>query len=179
MNYAKIKWFDISNGPGVRASLFVSGCTHKCPGCFNQEAQDFNYGNPWTKEIENKFIEHLKKPEIVGVNILGGEPLQQGKPLRDLLKRINNEVKKPIWLWTGYTINEIIKSEDTLKQFTIAECDVVVEGRFVEAKKDLSLKYRGSSNQRVIDMKESLRVAALIYGHAILDEITTIELEGC
>lgn len=96
MNYSKIKWHDISNGPGVRASLFVSGCTHKCKGCFNEVTWDFNYGDKWDTQTENKFIEHLKKPEIAGVNILGGEPLQQDETLLKLLKRIRKEVQKPI-----------------------------------------------------------------------------------
>lgn len=189
MNYAKIKWFDIANGPGVRASLFVSGCTHKCPGCFNEEAQDFNYGNPWTKEIENKFIEHLKKPEIVGVNILGGEPLQQGQPMLDLIDRIEKEVNKPIWLWTGYTLEEINKQltpQDALINDRsiiiwncIIQCSVVIDGKFDESLKDITLKYRGSSNQRVIDIKASLENSAKIYGHGILNEETIVELEGC
>lgn len=170
MNYAKIKWFDIANGPGVRASLFVSGCTHKCPGCFNEEAQDFNYGNPWTKEIEDKFIEHLKKPEIAGVNILGGEPLQQVKDnsLLNLLTRIKTEVDKPIWLWTGYTWEQIIHTvNETLNEklmLTIGCVDVLIDGLFIEKEKDLSLLYRGSRNQRVIDVKSSLRTPYCIDG---------------
>lgn len=179
MNYAKIKEFDIANGPGVRASLFVSGCTHNCPGCFNKEAQDFNYGKPWTKEIEDEFIEHLKKPEIVGVNILGGEPLQQGKPLLNLLIRIHEEVQKPIWLWTGYDIVDIMQGNNKTQRETIYMCDVVIDGKFIEAKKDLSLKYRGSSNQRVIDIKKTFRVAGLTYGHMIFNDNTIYELEGC
>lgn len=183
MNYAKIKWHDISNGPGVRASLFVSGCTHGCPGCFNREAWDFNYGKEWTKEIEDKFINHLKNPNIMGVNILGGEPLQQGEAMLKLLKRINQEVKKPIWLWTGYVIDKEIHDDKTRK-FVIAnqilrECDVVVDGRFVESKKDLKLKYRGSSNQRVIDIKETLKTSALSCGYGLFLNDYIVELEGC
>ena len=97
--------------PGVRASLFVSGCTHKCKGCFNEVTWDFNYGDKWDTQTENKFIEHLKKPEIVGVNILGGEPLQQDETLLKLLKRIRKEVQKPIWLWTGYVIDKEIEEK--------------------------------------------------------------------
>lgn len=180
MNYSRIKWHDISNGPGVRASLFVSGCTHKCSGCFNEVTWDFDYGEAWDTETENKFIEHLKKPEIVGVNILGGEPLQQGRPLLNLVKRINEEVKKPIWLWTGYTFEELMKKHDgDPNKLILNHIDVLIEGRFVEAKKDLSLKYRGSTNQRVIDIKESNRCSALACGYSILMSEYIVELEGC
>lgn len=179
MNYSKIKWYDISNGPGVRTSLFVSGCTHHCKSCFNKVTWDFNYGEKWTKEIEDEFIEHLKKPEIKGLNILGGEPLQQDKTLLKLLKRVKDEVKKPIWLWTGYTIEEILQSNDKLKIFIIEQCNVLIEGRFVESKKNLNLKYRGSSNQRVIDIKESLRYSGLACGYSMLMLEYIVELEGC
>lgn len=179
MNYSKIKWYDISNGPGVRTSLFVSGCTHHCKGCFNKVTWDFNYGEKWTKKIEDEFIEHLKKPEIKGLNILGGEPLQQDKTLLKLLKRVKDEVKKTIWLWTGYTIEEILQSNDKLKIFIIEQCDVLIEGRFIESKKNLNLKYRGSSNQRVIDIKESLRCSGLACGYSILMSEYIVELEGC
>lgn len=183
MNYSRIKWYDISNGPGVRASLFVSGCTHKCKGCFNEVTWDFNYGDKWTKEIEQKFINHLKKPEIVGVNILGGEPLQQDETLLKLLKRINKEIQKPIWLWTGYVIDKEIHEDRTgklvLANQILRECDVVVDGRFVESKKDLSLKYRGSTNQRVIDIKETLKTSALSCGYGLFLDDFIIELEGC
>lgn len=179
MNYSRIKWYDISNGPGVRASLFVSGCTHKCKGCFNEVTWDFNYGDKWDAETENKFIKHLQKPEIVGVNILGGEPLQQDETLLKLLKRINQEVKKPIWLWTGYTLEEIIKANNPLQHSILEQCDVFIEGRFVEAKKDLNLKYRGSTNQRVIDVKKSLRAAELACGYSMLMSEYIVKLEGC
>lgn len=165
--------------PGVRASLFVSGCTHHCKGCFNEVTWDFNYGNQWDIETENKFIKHLQKPEIAGVNILGGEPLQQDKTLLKLLKRINKEVQKPIWLWTGYTLEEIIKLKKPLQHSILEQCDVFIEGRFVESKKDLNLKYRGSTNQRVIDIKESLKTAELACGYSMLMSEYIVELEGC
>lgn len=185
MNYAKIKEHDISNGPGVRASLFVSGCTHKCPGCFNEEAQDFNYGKPWTKEVEDAFIEHLKNPDIVGINLLGGEPLQQVKDdtLIDLIDRICKEVNKPIWLWTGYEIDKLIQpnnhSDEQMRIWNIiSSCDVVIDGKFIEAEKDLSLKYRGSRNQRIIDIKKSIKQAALASGYPMLMSEYLIKLEG-
>ena len=181
MNYAKIKKHDIANGPGVRASLYVSGCTHKCPGCFNEEAQDFNYGKLWTKEVEDEFIEHLKNPNIVGVNLLGGEPLQQGATVLHIINRIKEEINKPIWLWTGYRIEDILLRDKKAKiqKDILYACDVVIDGLFIEAEKDLSLKYRGSRNQRVIDMKATLKATALTYGHAIFDKNTIVELEGC
>ena len=142
MRYAKIRKLDVTNGPGIRTTLFVSGCTHNCEGCFNKEQQDFNYGNEFTKETENEFIEYTKSRQIKGVNILGGEPMQQTKDdsLLNLLKRIKIETNKPIWLWSGYKF----------------EVDVLIDGKFEIEKRDLMLKYRGSENQRVIDVKKSL-----------------------
>ena len=156
MNYAKIRNFDVSNGPNVRSTLFVSGCTNGCEGCFNKDLQDFNYGNPWTFEVEENFINHLKNPNIKGVNILGGEPLDQtrDKTLYNLLYRIKTEINKPIWLWSGYTFEDIRK--DDKKMEIVALVDVLIDGRFEIEKRDITLKYRGSKNQRVIKVKESL-----------------------
>lgn len=157
MYYARIRRFDVANGPGVRTTLFVSGCTHGCPGCFNKEQQDFNFGNKWTPVTETAFIHYAKHSQVKGISILGGEPLQQqfnDDALYSLLKRLRSEVKKPIWLWTGYTWEEIMKQPSMLKIISLV--DVIVDGRFVEAERDLSLKYRGSRNQRVIDVYESL-----------------------
>lgn len=156
MNYAQIRKFDVTNGPGVRTTLFVSGCTHGCPGCFNKEQQDFNYGNRWTEKEEEAFIQYAKNPQIVGISILGGEPLQQfnDKALYSLLLRLRSEVRKPIWLWTGYTWEEIMKQTTMLKIITLV--DVLIDGRYVETERDLMIKYRGSRNQRVIDVYESL-----------------------
>lgn len=180
MNYARIKKFDIANGPGVRASLYVSGCTHGCKGCFNEEAWNFNYGQKWTKEVEDDLIEHLKKPEIKGLNVLGGEPLQQDESLLNLLKRIYLEVKKPIWLWTGFDIIDIIQNGTELQRQMIYLCDVVVDGKFIESKKDLNLKYRGSSNQRVIDIKATLdKNRTDIDFKSVFNKDMLIQLEGC
>ncbi len=156
MNYAKIRKFDVTNGPNVRTTLFVSGCTHSCKDCFNKEQQDFNYGEIFTKAIEDEFVEYSMNPSIKGINILGGEPLQQLKDrtLIDLLKRLKEEVKKPIWLWTGYTYEEVL--EDFKKKEFLNYIDVIIDGKFEIDKRDLNLKYRGSSNQRVIDVKKSL-----------------------
>lgn len=180
MNYARIKKYDIANGPGMRASLYVSGCRHGCKGCFNREAWDFNYGQKWTKEVEDDLIEHLKKPEIKGLNVLGGEPLQQGHTLLMFLRRVKEEVKKPIWLWTGYTFEQLMEKHDgDPNKLILNTIDVLIDGRFDEDKKDITLKYRGSSNQRVIDINESNRASALACGYSILMSEYFVELEGC
>ena len=155
MNYAKIRKFDVSNGPGVRATLFVSGCTNNCEGCFNKDLQDFNYGELWTEEVENDFIKQVKNSNIVGVNILGGEPMDQIKDedLSNLLKRIKEETNKSIWIWSGYLYEDIIVNKERNKILSYA--DVLIDGRFELAKRDISLKYRGSSNQRIIDIVKS------------------------
>lgn len=157
MNYAQIRKFDVTNGPYVRTTLFVSGCTHKCDGCFNNEQQNFNYGNEFTKETEDEFIKYTLNPQIKGVNILGGEPMQQTKDntLLNLLKRIKKETAKPIWLWSGYTYEQIIS--DPKKLELLNQVDVLIDGKFQIANRNISLKYRGSSNQRVIDVKKSLK----------------------
>ncbi|MDU3724152.1 MAG: anaerobic ribonucleoside-triphosphate reductase activating protein, partial [Clostridium celatum] len=157
MKYAKIRKLDVTNGPGIRTTLFVSGCTHNCKDCFNKEQQDFNYGEEFTKEIEDEFIEYTKARQIKGVNILGGEPMQQVKDntLLNLLKRIRIETNKPIWLWSGYTLEEILRDEKRLE--ILKEVDVLIDGRFEADKRDIMLKYRGSSNQRVIDVKRTLK----------------------
>ena len=156
MKYAKIRKYDISNAPGICTTLFVSGCTHNCEGCFNKEQQDFTYGNDFTKEIEDEFIEYSKSKQVKGVNILGGEPMQQlmDDTLLKLLKRIKLEVNKPIWLWSGYTFEEIVNNPKRAE--ILREVDVLIDGKFEADKRDLMLKYRGSSNQRVIDVKKSI-----------------------
>ena len=162
MNYAKIRKLDVTNGPGIRTTLFVSGCTHNCEGCFNKEQQDFNYGNDFTKETEDEFIELTKSRQIKGVNILGGEPMQQvmDDTLLKLLKRIKLETNKPIWLWSGYTFEEIINNSKRAEM--LREVDVLIDGKFEADKRDIMLKYRGSSNQRVIDVKKSLEQGTII-----------------
>ena len=162
MNYAKIRKLDVTNGPGIRTTLFVSGCTHNCEGCFNKEQQDFNYGNKFTKETEDEFIELTKNRQIKGVNILGGEPMQQimDDTLLNLLKRIKLETDKPIWLWSGYTFEEIVNNPKRLE--ILKEVDVLIDGKFEADKRDIMLKYRGSSNQRVIDVKKSLEQGNIV-----------------
>lgn len=155
MNYSQIRKFDVTNGPNVRTTLFVSGCTNNCEGCFNSDLKDFNSGHKWTKEIEDDFIKYAQNPNVYGVSILGGEPLEQTRDsdLVNLLKRIKEETNKEIWLWSGFVYEDIIN--DPKKKEIIDLVDVLVDGRFVLDKRNISLKYRGSENQRVIDIKKS------------------------
>lgn len=162
MNYAKIRKYDVANGPGVRTVLFVSGCTHNCKGCFNKEQQNFSFGNKWTKEIEDKFISYCKDIHVDGVSILGGEPFQQNMDADfiNLLKRLKEEVGKPIWVWTGYTIWEVFQYPHKIDY--LQYIDVLVDGKFDINKRDLNLMYRGSSNQQVIDVQKTLKENKLI-----------------
>lgn len=161
MNYAQIRKYDVTNGPGVRTTLFVSGCTHNCKECFNIEQQNFKYGNEWTNTVEDEFIKYCLNPNVCGVSILGGEPFQQDINIMfNLLQRICNEVQKPIWIWSGYTYEEIIN--DSEKSRLLSFIDVLIDGRFELDKRDLSLKYRGSENQRVIDIKKTLSTKSVV-----------------
>ena len=160
MRIAQIRRYDAANGPGIRATLFVSGCTHNCKGCFNSIAQDFNYGSLYTDDIKKQFISYCKDDKVTGVSILGGEPMQQSKELLELLKDIRATVNKPIWLWSGYTYEEIIK--DNYKKQFLDYIDVLIDGKFEEANKNLMIKYRGSSNQRVINVKDTLNKGKII-----------------
>ena len=157
MRYEQIRKFDVTNGPGIRTSLFVTGCSNNCPGCFNAELQDFNHGTLWTKETEDEFISYVKNPNISGVSLLGGDPMEQtmDNSLISLLKRIREECDKNIWLWSGYTYEEILKDEK--KKEILSYVDVLVDGRFIMAERNIKLKYRGSKNQRVIDVKKSFK----------------------
>jgi anaerobic ribonucleoside-triphosphate reductase activating protein len=156
MNYAQIRKFDVANGPGIRSSLFVSGCTHNCPVCFNQDYINFNYGNPWTPEVEAEFIQQLKQPQVRGVTILGGEPMDQihDRDLLELVKRIKNETNQNIWIYSGYIFEELI--QHPRRRAVLEYCDVLVDGRFELSLKNLNLKFRGSTNQRIIDLQPSL-----------------------
>lgn len=160
MNFAQIRKYDVANGPGIRTTIFVTGCTHKCPNCFNEEYQDFNFGNPWTRKETDEVIEDLKLDEVKGLTVLGGEPFQNEVDLLQVLRDIKKEVQKDIWIFSGYTYEEILKDQD--KKKLLEECDVLVDGRFVEALKDLSLRFRGSSNQRIIDIKKSLEANKVV-----------------
>ena len=153
MYYADIKKVDVANGPGVRVSLFVSGCTHKCKGCFNEEAWDFKYGHEYTQKEEDKIIELLKPDYIEGITILGGEPFEyvNQKGILPLLRRIRKELpNKTIWLYTGFLWEEIKDIPE------IADIDVICEGKFVKELLDNKKHWVGSTNQRVVDVKASL-----------------------
>lgn len=153
-NYANIKYCDIANGPGVRTSIFLSGCNHHCKNCFNQIAWDFNYGNPLTHEVIDKIIESAQPEYISGITILGGEPLANEANQHatyTICKKFKEKFpNKTIWLYTGFTY------EDVAHLSLMNYVDVVVDGLFVEELKDLMLQFRGSSNQRIIDVKKSL-----------------------
>ena len=161
MNYAELKSHDIANGPGVRVSLFVSGCTHCCKGCFNREAWDFEYGKPFDEAVMDKILELLRPDYIRGITYLGGEPMdpknQQG--LLTLTKKIKAAYpNKTIWCFTGYILEKDILSGhlgQTAKEL-LQQCDVLVDGPFMEEKKNLRLKFRGSENQRLLDVQKTL-----------------------
>lgn len=157
MKYNTIRRYDVTNGPGVRTTLFVSGCTHNCKECFNLELQDFNHGKDWTEKTHKEFMSYASKNEVKGISILGGEPLQQimDDSLLNLLKEFKCEMpEKSIWLWTGDIFEEAIKNPKKLD--IIKCCDIIVDGPFILEKKNLKLKYRGSENQRVIDVQKTL-----------------------
>lgn len=156
MNYAKIKKYDVSNWSGVNSTLFVSGCYFKCKGCFNKPAQSFTYGNEFTKDIEDLFISYIKDEHVQGVNLLGGEIFHQDlNIIHKLVKRIKEETNKPIYIWTGFVWENLIKNKEILN--ILQYVDVIIDGQFEEDKKDLMLKHKGSLNQREIDVAESLK----------------------
>ena len=163
MYYAEIKNCDIANGPGVRISLFVSGCTHHCKGCFNQVAWDFEYGTPFTQETIDKILDMMKPGYIRGLTLLGGEPFepQNQGPIVELLRQIKKTMpEKSIWAFSGYLFDRDILSgrlgDWKVTQEYLSYLDVLVDGPFVEEKKNLSLRFRGSENQRLIDVPASL-----------------------
>lgn len=186
MNYATIKKTDVANGPGIRVSLFVSGCTHHCKGCFNSEAWDFGYGQRYTQETEQEILEALSPDYIRGLSLLGGEPMepQNRSTVLSLVKKVRERYpEKDIWCYTGYDYEKDLlawveqeadrevlqpdRGEGAISQQResgmgqmaqlLALIDVLVDGEFVEEKKNLRLAFRGSENQRLIDVQESLR----------------------
>ena len=154
MRYAQIRSMDISNGVGISCSLFVQGCSHHCKNCFNPETWDFNAGKEWTKEIEDKCINLCKNPHVDCISILGGEPFDQGEHIYFLLKRIKQEVSKPIYLWTGYVIEYLVDKDISRNCINENLIDYLIDGEYVDELRDLNLDLRGSSNQRVINIKE-------------------------
>lgn len=169
MNYADIKRVDVANGEGVRVSVFVSGCNHHCKGCFNQCAWDFNYGNKFTDEQIDTVLKYLDHDYISGLSLLGGEPLdpknQEG--LLPLVKKVKEKFPdKNIWCYTGFdfekdVVGKMAQENPTTKEL-LKYLDVVVDGKFEEAKKNLKLKFRGSENQRIIDVPETLKVHKIV-----------------
>lgn len=169
MNYAQIKNNDIANGPGIRVSLFVSGCTHRCPGCFNEEAWDFSYGDPFTQETIDRILEMLAPDRIRGLTLLGGEPFepQNQGPIVELLRQIKSKYpNKSIWAFSGYLFDKDILAgwlgDREITMEYLRYLDVLVDGPFVMAKKDLNLRFRGSSNQRLIDVPASLESGTVV-----------------
>lgn len=145
MNYSQILKFDAANGLGVRSTIFVCGCTHQCPNCFNKELWDFKSGKKFDDEAKKTLFEYLSNPHITGLSILGGEPMQQGQDMLDLITEYRAAFpEKDLWLWTGYKREEL----NDLQQKIFNMCDYVVDGRFVEAQKCFH-KFKGSDNQRI------------------------------
>lgn len=166
MNYATIKWTDIANGEGVRISLFVSGCTHRCKNCFNEIAWDFNYGEPFDDKIQEKILQELGSGFIAGLSLLGGEPLEPQNQLAlfPFIKKVKEKYpEKNVWCYTGFVLDERTgELKETRKNTGVTKnlislFDVLVDGAFVEELKDIRLKFRGSSNQRIIDVQKTLQ----------------------
>lgn len=164
MNYASIKPVDIADGPGVRVSLFVSGCTHYCEGCFNSEAWDFEYGTPFDQSVIEKILEMINHEYIAGLTLLGGEPMhpRNQEMLLMLVRQVRTRFpEKSIWCYTGYDFETDIlgtmMKESAVTRELVSLIDVIVDGKFVQEQKNLSLKFRGSENQRILNVKESLK----------------------
>lgn len=168
MNYATIKNCDIANGPGVRVSLFVSGCTHRCKGCFNEMAWDFNYGNPFTQDTIDHIISLLAPDHVCGLTLLGGEPFEPlNQPdVLDLVRTIKRQYpKKTIWAFSGFLFENMLSgkvgNQDICLEI-LRNVDVLVDGPFVESQKNLMLRFRGSENQRIISVSESLEKGQVV-----------------
>lgn len=167
MNYADIRPIDVANGPGIRVSLFVSGCTHACPGCFNPEAWDFGYGQPFTKDEEDAILTHLAKPYVKGLSLLGGEPFHPSNQaaVLALVKRVREAYPgKDIWCYTGYLYEDLLAGKvGEHSRELLEQLDVLVDGPFVLEQKELSLRFRGSANQRLIDVPASREAGTVVW----------------
>ena len=168
MNYAEIKPFSIENGTGVRVSLFVSGCRHRCKECFNQETWDFHYGKPFTEEVEEEIIKELTPAYIAGLTLLGGDPTEPENQaaLLPLLRKIRAKLPgKTVWTYSGYCYEDFLPGGraycDATEEY-LSLVDVMVDGPFILAEKDISLKFRGSRNQRIIDIKATREAGQVI-----------------
>lgn len=158
MNYCTIYKADLINGLGVRVTLFVSGCSHHCPGCFNQKAWNEDYGKPYTQEVEDAIVEYLKAPYVDGLTFLGGEPMEPSHQeyIWKLIERVRRELPdKTIWLYSGSTLEQLRAMSTPYVKNILANVDVLVDGLFVQSLRDPDLPFRGSSNQRIIDMKKT------------------------
>lgn len=184
MNYAEIKEYDIANGPGVRLSVFVSGCTHHCNGCFNPMTWDFSYGKPYTQETEDKIITLLGEECYQGLTLLGGEPMEpvNQKGLLPLLRRVRQTYPhKDVWCFTGYLfdrdlLGHMVSSVPETKEL-LSYIDVLVDGEFVLEKKDVTLLFKGSSNQRTINVPKSLRTGHIVSwepGHVSMSKMAKV-----
>lgn len=163
MNYATIKFYDVANGTGVRVSLFVSGCRHHCKGCFNAETWDFCYGEPYTQETEDSIIDGLKPDYITGLSLLGGEPFEpENQPaLTALLRRVKTQLpEKTVWCYTGYTYDtDLAEGSSVFTDVTremLSYIDILVDGEFIEEQRDLTLRFRGSRNQRILTLENGI-----------------------
>ena len=169
MNYADIKKIDVANGEGVRVSVFVSGCNHHCKGCFNQCAWDFNYGKEFSEKEEQQIIEYMNHDYISGLSLLGGEPLEpkNQEGLLPLVKKVKEQFPdKNIWCYTGFdfekdVVGKMAKNNETTREL-LKYIDVIVDGKFEEDKRDLKLQFRGSSNQKIVDVKKSLQTGQIV-----------------
>lgn len=155
MNFGQIRKYDIANGDGIRTSIFVTGCTHKCFNCFNEEYQNPEAGQLWTKAQTDLVVDYICDPNVAGLTLLGGEPFQNVGGLLPVVKAVRQAApEKSIWVYSGYTFEELL--QDEAKISLLKECDILVDGRFVDALKDPALRFRGSSNQRILDVAKSL-----------------------
>lgn len=160
MNYYSIRRYDIANAPGISATLFVCGCNLNCEGCFNKGLQDFNYGKLFDDKAKQEFLSYVKDDKVTSVSLLGGDFVQQDtSEAIELLKELV-KIGKPIWCWTGYTLEELTNMGDKIQ--ILYYIDVLIDGRFVQNQLNLNLKYRGSNNQRVINMKETLKQQQIV-----------------
>ena len=177
MRYGEIKNCDIANGEGVRVSLFVSGCTHHCKGCFNPDTWDFDFGKPYTRETEESITDMLRPSYINGLTLLGGEPMEPDnqRALLSLVKSVKLLFpKKDIWCYSGYTFEELTGESRARCECTdelLSYIDVLVDGEFVEEKKNISLAFRGSENQRIIDLKKTFETGDIVIYELECDKI--------
>lgn len=154
MNYAQIRKYDIANGPGVRTTIFLTGCTLNCKNCFNKEYQNFHFGKVFDEKAFDEVMDCLSDANISGLSVLGGEPFDNLEGLKEFITKVRANSEKDIWIYSGYTFEELLEKDGAMD--VLKNIDVLVDGRFVEDLKDLKLKFRGSSNQRIIDMKRTL-----------------------